>query len=373
MYTAVVAEPLIDMSRYGTWLKLIRVTAYVLRAVKLFKTKSRSCERELSADEVRQAEIKCCMWVQEVVYKEETEKLKAGKVLPSNSRLLKLDPYDRDDQVLRFRGRLQFADLPEQSKHQIILPHGHPEVAKMVQDVHKNMFGVKGAALEWVRSYLLGRTQRVSVKGAVSENFDLRHGVPQGSCLGPLLFSLYTSKLFYITKQHLPNVICYADDTQLYMSFRPDEFSGSERALDAMSDCIRDLRAWMISDKLMINDGKTEVLLVGTRQQLQKVNIDAITVGSSRVTPCTSVRNLGAWFDSQLTMNTHVNKVCSAAYFHLYNIKRIRKYLSQDTTEKLVHAFSSFLVALTIAIVCFMVCQQSSWTSYSVYKTLRRV
>lgn len=91
----------------------------------------------------------------------------------------------------------------------------------------------------------------------------------------------------------------------------------------------------------MINDGKTEVLVVGTRQQLQKVNIDAITVGSSRVTPCTSVRNLGAWFDSQLTMNTHVNKVCSVAYFHLYNIKRIRKYLSQDTTEKLVHAFFS--------------------------------
>ncbi|XP_068741705.1 uncharacterized protein [Montipora capricornis] len=80
------------------------------------------------------------MWVQEVVYKEEFEKLKAGEALPSNSRLLKLDPYyDRDDQVLRVRGRLEFADLPEQSKHQIILPHGLPEVAKMVQDVYKNM------------------------------------------------------------------------------------------------------------------------------------------------------------------------------------------------------------------------------------------
>ena len=67
VYTAVVAEPLIDMSSYATWLKLIRVTAYVLRVVKLFKTKSRSRERELSADKVRQAEIKCCMWVQEVV------------------------------------------------------------------------------------------------------------------------------------------------------------------------------------------------------------------------------------------------------------------------------------------------------------------
>ena len=78
--------------------------------------------------------------MQEVVYKEDFEKLKAGEVLHSNSRLLKLDSYvARDDQVLGVGGRLQFADLLERSKHQIILPHGHPEVAKMVQDVHKNM------------------------------------------------------------------------------------------------------------------------------------------------------------------------------------------------------------------------------------------
>ena len=106
----------------------------------MFKTESRSCETELPADEVRQAEMKCFMWVEEVVYKDEFEKLKAGEVLPSNSPLLKLDHYyDRDDQVLKVGGRLQFAGLPEQSKHQIILPHGQPEVAKMVQDVHKNM------------------------------------------------------------------------------------------------------------------------------------------------------------------------------------------------------------------------------------------
>ena len=69
--TAVVREPLIDMSRYGTWLKLIRVTAYVLRAVKLFTTKCKSSESEQSAEEVKNAEIKCCKWVQEEVYKED--------------------------------------------------------------------------------------------------------------------------------------------------------------------------------------------------------------------------------------------------------------------------------------------------------------
>ena len=138
--TAVVREPLIDMSRYGTWLKLIRVTAYVLRAAKFFKIKCKSSESELSAEEVKKAEVKCCKWVQEEVYKEDYQLLKSGQTLPQNSRLLKLDPYyDREDHFVRVGGRLQFSDQPEQTKHQVILPHGDPEVAKMVLDLHKIM------------------------------------------------------------------------------------------------------------------------------------------------------------------------------------------------------------------------------------------
>ena len=80
----------------------------------MFKRKCKSSESELSAEEVKKAEIKRCKWVQEEVYKEDYQLLKSGQTLPKNSRLLKLDPYyDREDQVIRVGGRLQFADLLE--------------------------------------------------------------------------------------------------------------------------------------------------------------------------------------------------------------------------------------------------------------------
>ena len=95
----------------------------------------------------------------------------------------------------------------------------------------------------------------------------------------------------------------------------------------------------MNSDNLMLNDDRTEFLILGTRQQLAKFNINCIRVGSTDVCPVTVARNLGSWFDEQLTMSTHISKLCGVAFYHLYNIKRIRKYLSRESTEMLVHAF----------------------------------
>ena len=84
---------------------------------------------------------------------------------------------------------------------------------------------------------------------------------------------------------------------------------------------------------------KTEFLIIGTRQQLAKVNINCIRVGSTDVFPVTVARNQGSWFDDQLmTMSTHISKLCGVAFYHLHNIKRIRKYLSRESTEMLVHA-----------------------------------
>ena len=171
-----------------------------------------------------------------------------------------------------------------------------------------------------------------------SDDFPLPHGVPQGSCLGPLLFTMYASKLFEVVKNHLPNIHAYADDTQIYLSSKPDSTAGEQDAITALQDCITDIRSWMIADRLKLNDDKTEFMIIGTRAQLDKVNVSEIVVGQAKVPAVTIVRNLGTWLDTNLTMSAHINETCQAAIYHLYNIKRISRYLSYDDRKSIVQA-----------------------------------
>ena len=112
----------------------------------------------------------------------------------------------------------------------------------------RDKFGIDGVVLEWFRSYLTDRSQQIIIGSDRSRPMDVHYGVPQGSCLGPLLFSIYTSQIFDIVSDHLPNLHCFADDTQLYHSFRPDDQASQDAAVAAMEACIRDVRVWMLQD-----------------------------------------------------------------------------------------------------------------------------
>ena len=152
--------------------------------------------------------------------------------------------------------------------------------------------------------------QRVIVNEQSSKTFHVNYGVPQGSCLGPVLLLLYASRLFEVVKKHLPSVHGYADDTQLYVSFRPDSFAAQDQAIKAIENCIADVRAWLVSHKLMFNDSKTEFLIIGSSQQLSKVTMASIKIGDCDIQPLKHVRNLGTWFDNHMSMNIHIGKVC---------------------------------------------------------------
>ena len=116
------------------------------------------------------------------------------------------------------------------------------------------------------------------------------------------------SKLFQILKHHMPSVHTYADDTQLYLSFKPSDSSSEVEAVSAMQTCICDVRAWMMEDQLILNDDKTEFLITGTRQKLSNVSIQSVKIGQTEVSPVASARNLGIWFYTHLDMGTHITK-----------------------------------------------------------------
>ncbi len=99
------------------------------------------------------------------------------------------------------------------------------------------------------------------IQGTKSSPKLLSCGVPQGSVLGPLLFTAYTSPICDIDRAHGVEFHCYADDTQLYLAFKPS-FASSIAAKTKMEACVSEVRLWMATNFLKLNDAKTEMLLI---------------------------------------------------------------------------------------------------------------
>ena len=125
----------------------------------------------------------------------------------------------------------------------------------MLCDVLQCHLGICGTALDLLCSFLQGCSQSVIIDGIQSELKHLTCGVPQGSVLGPIEFSIYMLPVGTNLKYHKVQYHTYADDTQIYMSFKLND---PQLAIDNINKCISDLRTWMITNRLKINDSKTE-------------------------------------------------------------------------------------------------------------------
>ena len=196
--------------------------------------------------------------------------------------------------------------------------------------------GVTGDALQWMSSYLTGRQQCVSINSTSSNNINVQFGLPQGSRIGPFGFKLYTKLLPSIARKHGIDIHLYADDTQLYTSFKPED---SEAALERLEACIAEIRIWMETNFLKLNDSKTEFIIFGTEKDLAKVSGWTVTVGNSEMFPSKFVRNIGAFMDSALNMENHISNIIRSCYAQLHSVSKIRRYLTQDSAKTIVNAF----------------------------------
>ena len=190
--------------------------------------------------------------------------------------------------------------------------------------------GITGTALRWFSSYLTDRIYQVSWKGSLSSPCTLQTGVPQGSVLGPLLFSLYTKSLGTIITAHNLSYHCYADDTQLFLSFSPSATHVEER----ITACLADISQWMTSNHLKLNPDKTELLFFPAKSSpLQELTI---SVDNAMVTSAPTAKNLGIVLDSQLSFKTHIAAVTRSCRFTLHNIRRIRPFITQESAQLLI-------------------------------------
>lgn len=197
--------------------------------------------------------------------------------------------------------------------------------------------GLRGTTYDWFKSYLTGRHQKISINGKDSDPKMLECGVPQGSVLGPILFTLYTRSLGALLQQYNIDYHFYADDTQIYSVFQPRDEYDITRTVEHMEKVAALIHSWMCANKLMMNDQKTEVLVihpVRTHPIIQPV----IKIGQTEITPAKSIRNLGVIMDDNAKMELHIKQICSSAFFQLYKIGKIRSHLTKPALERLVHA-----------------------------------
>ena len=159
----------------------------------------------------------------------------------------------------------------------------------LLEKLEKNFY-VKGMALKWFKSFLSNRQFKVNVEGNFSKHYSANYGVPQGSVLGPILFSLYSQEVSKIIESYGFNVHMFADDIQIY--FQCDDLNSK---LPLLKSCFNEIKLWANNNFLKLNDKKTKLLVISSK--LRKFNLPTSLFENYCCEP--SVRNLGFIIDRE--------------------------------------------------------------------------
>ena len=208
---------------------------------------------------------------------------------------------------------------------------------KILLSCLEHVFGMHSTALQWFSSYLSNRTQTVSINNLKSDPAPVSYGVPQGSVLGPVLFVLYTTPLSDVTERHAIHHHSNADDTQLRKSAPPHHVS---ELVQYMQACIHNVKVWMSSNKLKLNDDKTEAMIVSSQKLSTSIPMpDSLTVGTSNIMLSQVCHNSQCDTRYASGHEKPCSKLVRTANFLHRCINSIPLYLSVEATQKLVLTF----------------------------------
>ena len=189
----------------------------------------------------------------------------------------------------------------------------------------KYRFGFEDIVLAWIENYLSNREQRVIVHDGhslhgTSQYIKLHQVLPQGSVLGPILFSLFISPIRDICHKHNILYYGYTDDMQNYLSFKPAIPGDNHKCRRQLENCIAEIQIWMCTNFLKLNDEKTEYIIIGTYKNLQYVADTDITIGDETITASDFMRDPSFWFDKELKGTVHINKITSSCIYTIRNV-----------------------------------------------------
>ena len=191
------------------------------------------------------------------------------------------------------------------------------------------VLGFTEGALNWLLSYLSNRLQKVKVNGEFSEWKHVINGVPQGSILGPLLFTILVMDIGKCVKNGKFHQ--YADDTQLYYSAKVDKI---DETIGYINSDLENINTYSSSNGLRLNHSKSHYIIIGSRANIIKVdkkNIPPITISNNAINRLKEVKNLGIYFDESMSWVRNINKTICKAYASLRALYRLKRFLSIES------------------------------------------
>ena len=189
-------------------------------------------------------------------------------------------------------------------------------------------FGIKEKSLEWFKSYLSSRTQAVCIGNELSSHKNGLSGVPQGSVLGPVLFILYINDL--VSSVQFSQVMMYADDTVIYYSSPQLSEIELKLNLDLLT-----LNQWLLNNKLILNEKKTEFMIFGTRLMRQNIDEFSLEIDGNSIKRTETFKYLGVVLDGILSFNEHIQCMKKKVSKMLGLFSKIRPLLTVDSANRI--------------------------------------